>query len=453
MASRFGWRKMTVVPMAAAAVALLLLALSEAFAASASPPGIIVYVGTDSNIYYCSGNCGEPQCITCKGEGAHVMRQRETGIMRAAFDLAQAEHPEESRIEYGWPTFSPDGRQIAYSSISEKPDESTYAVWVYDIKSHQSTQVFESRSQRIVYVDWLDDGRHLSFLLGEPQGLSLILAEVKEGAPVRIVTTGMPLYFDWSPSANQVAVHTIGLNSDRTEQVSLISVTPSSQHVDKVLSSGRTPFKTPCWSPDHKHFAYIATFHAETNLLVADADGKNARSIVSLPVGENSFIWSPDSAHIAYSTAITSDEPVFHGIRVVDMNANSKIVTKDDVAAFFFAPDGKSIAYIGVPADKPYYTWNVVETDGSKNRKLMNFLSTPDEATAYRFFDQLAVSHSIWAPDSSAFVYAGVPLAGEPGPATGLAPPPMVWIVPADGSKPRAVEQGVLAFYAPPLSK
>ena len=30
---------------------------------------------------------------------------------------------------------------------------------------------------------WLGDGKHLSFLLGEPRGLSLILAEMKESAP------------------------------------------------------------------------------------------------------------------------------------------------------------------------------------------------------------------------------------------------------------------------------
>lgn len=468
MASQLSSKKITLVQALAAAALLLLSAAPRVSAATSSPasaatpastsvtPGAIVYVGTDSNIYYCTGKCGEPVCITCKGEGTHVMRQRAPGVMPAAFDLAQAEQPEPQapRPQYGWPTFSPDGKQIAYSSESEKPDGATYGVWVYNIKSHEATEIFESRSQRVVYVDWLDDGQHLSFLLGEPQGLSLILAEVKEGAPVRIVTTGMPLYFDWSPTAGVLAVHTVALNSDRTEQVTLMSLTPNSQHVDKVLSSGRTPFKTPCWSPDRKHLAYIANYHAEANLLVADPDGKNARSIVSLPVGENSFIWSPDSRHIAYATAISTEEPVYHGIRVVDIGeTTSKLVTKDDVSAFFYAPDGKSIAYISVPADKPYYTWNVVDAGSGKIKTLVNFLSTPDEATAYRFFDQLAVSHTIWAPDSSAFVYAGVPLAGDPGRSIGIAPPPSVWVVPIDGAKPRQIEQGVLAFYAPANAK
>ncbi|HYR78819.1 MAG TPA: hypothetical protein VEO55_02375, partial [Candidatus Dormibacteraeota bacterium] len=310
----------------AATASVLFFAATIARAAT-TPAGAIAFVGTDSNIYYCDAKCAKPKCITCKAPAMRV--DRNDGIVRVADRDAQfrpeappEEHPGErppNSTEYGLPTFSPDGKRLAYWSEGRKDADNAFALWVYDLARQQPTQIFESRSERIVYMRWLADGQHLSFLLGEPRGLSLMLAEIKESSPVRIVTTGMPLYFDWGATAGEVAVHTLALNSDRTEQVSLMSLTPTSQNVEKVLSSGRTPFKTPCWSPDGKHLAYIANYHAESNIVVADADAKNPRSIVSLPVGENSFVWAPDSAHLAYSTAIEPQNPVYHGIKLVDI--------------------------------------------------------------------------------------------------------------------------------------
>src|SRR5260370_39970143 len=197
---------------------------------------------------------------------------------------------------------------------------------------------------------------------------------MRESSQVGVVTSGMPIYFDWGGTAGELAVHTLALNSDRTEQVSLMSLTATSQNVEKVLSSGRTPFKTPCWSPDRKHLAYIANYHAESNIVVAEANAKNPRSIVSLPVVENSFIWAPDSAHLAYSTALTPQNPVFHGIKLVDIaKANSKWLTKSDVAAFFFAPDSRHIAYIGVPVEEPAFTSAGVALQSGEDKQLRKF--------------------------------------------------------------------------------
>ena len=91
----------------------------------------------------------------------------------------------------------------------------------------------------------------------------------------------------------------------------------------------------------------------------------------------------------------------------------------------------------------------MVDVKTGAQKALGNFLATPDESTAYHYFDQLAVSHTIWSPDSSSFIYAGVHLEGSPDKALGYAPAPSAWIVPIDGSKPHAIANAVLAFFSP----
>ena len=174
----------------AASAAILLLTPN---AHGAQPGGTITFVGTDSNIYYCDAKCAEPKCITCKASAIHV--QRDDSIMRVT--LAQgspdAGGGRAGDTAYGWPTFSPDGKRIAFSSETHKQSEDSYGVWTYDLARHQTMPIFESRSERVIYMVWLPDSQHLSFMLGENAGLTLVLAEVKESMPVRIVTTGMPL--------------------------------------------------------------------------------------------------------------------------------------------------------------------------------------------------------------------------------------------------------------------
>jgi Tol biopolymer transport system component len=438
----------------------LALAMLAAHALAADKDARIVVLGTDYQLYVCSGDCAKAECITCPVKGLEV-RERSpirSVSMKTQFDMPgippQGQGPEQPpapTMRYGWPTFSPDGSKLAYSWVGRDKDGNRFGISVFDFAKHYAIPIFASRTERIVYVFWTPDGKNVSFLIAEPEGLSLILAQIKEKAPVRMVLSGMPIYYDWNRTADRLVVHTNSNNNQsRSEHVTLMSVSPTSQEALRIMSRGRLPFKAPCWSPDGKHLAYIANNNAESYLVVADGDGTNPKAMASLPIGESSFIWAPDSRHISYSSAVIGADAILHGIRVVDIaNAESKRLTGDDVAAFFYSPDGKYLAYIAVPPDQPFYQWELIDLKSGKRRKLDMFLATQDETVTYHYFDQLALSHTIWSPDSSEFVFAGVRLLAVPDKGGGPTPEPQLWIESVDGKPPRSGHAGTLAFYSP----
>jgi Tol biopolymer transport system component len=433
---------------------LSLIAAPRICAAAAKRPGRIAFVGTDDQVYTCTGDCAKPECITCPTHGLEVHRTSPLHPVRWVQELPEMpQTPPQRRpppMRYGWPTFSPDGSKLAFSWSGHGPDGNSFGISVFELSKHDTIPIFASRTERIDYVLWTPDSKSVSFLVSEPQGLSLILAEIKEKAPVRLIVSGVPLYYAWNSAGDRLLVHTNSGQDSRGEHVSLMGVTPTSQEVIRRLSRGRIPFKTPCWSPDGKHLAYVASNNAESYLVVADADGTHPKSMVSLPVGESSFIWSPDSRHIAYSTAVIGADMVFHGIKSLDIEkGESRRLASEDVQAFFYSPDARYLAFIAVPPELPFYVWQVIDLKTGKSRKLGNFLATQEEAIAYHYFDQLVLSHTIWSPDSSAFVYAGVRLLGEPRHPSGPTPAPQLWIVPIDGSKPQAGIGATQAYYSP----
>ncbi|NJM07275.1 hypothetical protein HC891_15405 [Candidatus Gracilibacteria bacterium] len=77
------------------------------------------------------------------------------------------------------------------------------------------------------------------------------------------------------------------------------------------------------------------------------------------------------------------------------------------VAAFFWAPDSRQIAYLSFDAASATpLTWNVARSDGSAVRELASFAPSRAFGGMITYFDAYAQALDVWSPDSRQLVYA-----------------------------------------------
>jgi TolB protein len=164
-------------------------------------------------------------------------------------------------------------------------------------------------------------------------------------------------------------------------------------------------------------------------------------------------------------------------------SSDSRLLVPETVLAFFWSPDGRSIAYLTLTEidapfdfddapvavrDKALVDWTVPTTTPSKIKTLSKTQSPPDDSrlglglwvvevdsgekrqlTVFEpsnvflnqflpFFDQYALSHRLWSPDSEALV---VPMQDDDG-------RDFIVVVPVDGSEPVTIAHGVAAFWS-----
>src|SRR5690242_7589625 len=159
--SRAGW-----LPWVAAVLALL--AAPCVSAAAGKRPGQIAFVGTDEQIYTCTGDCAKPECVTCPSHGLQVRAASGLHPVRWIQLPEMPQGPPQRQappMRYGWPTFSPDGSKLAFSWSGHGPDGNAFGISVFDLKRHDTIPIFGSRTERIDYVLWSADSKHVSFLV------------------------------------------------------------------------------------------------------------------------------------------------------------------------------------------------------------------------------------------------------------------------------------------------
>ena len=319
------------------------------------------------------------------------------------------------------PTWSPDGHSIAWVELVSEgggPEQAVFATAGPSGLDRREIQL----DVGAFFLQWDPTGQRVAYL-GSVQGT--IGLGVVDGSQARLSITqvgaGQPFYLSWSPDGERLLVH---VNGDQLGVAGLGG---------DVEDLGETPavFQAPVWLDDGG-MVYAVDDGPKTRLVVRDAD--RVRTLATVPHGVV-FVVS-DTGQVAYRPIDEEGRggPVF----VTDLRGSPpEVVTRRPIVAFYWSPGGDDLLSLSVQeGEQLAFRWSVWR-DRERFRS-EPFLPSPEFLEGYvPFFDQYAQAMSLWSPDGSSFVYAGLH--------EGLAG---IWVQDLGGGTPSLVSDGSFAAWS-----
>ena len=316
---------------------------------------------------------------------------------------------------YTQPIWAPNAELLAFGRVT--PDG--FAVGVHDLESAETTSI--STGNLPFYMSFSPGSDQLGVLHNGSSGIDFNLVDVG-AATIERVDTGAPFYFSWSPGNDRLVTH---VGADRMETID--------------RSGERTPLEptgptylAPQWTPS-------GVFHVVDDEVVVESDD-GMRVTVAGVSGLTMFVSNPQGTRIALQSTgdggavevALEDPPTIPAARVVVVDTHTgevEQVTDELTLGFFWSPDGDKLLTL-VPADQ-----NVIPRVWSADGTINDYPGYLPPSTmlqdTFPFFPQYAQSVNFWAPDSSAFAFAG-----EIGDETGI------WVQSLEESAPDLISTG-----------
>ncbi len=363
-----------------------------------------------------------------------------------------------------FPAWSPDGRSLAaVGSTAEGPGVFAVA----DSDGAALTPLYVNRRGAPIYLYWSPDGQAVSFIANHDDGLALYLAPAQGGEEARLLATGSPFYWQWAEAGDELLIHSGA--SFPGARIAFLDVAAGGEPGDDLGAAGF--FQAPGISAGGRYLAWAEVDNTRARWLVVrqTESGEEQR----LPHrGNIAMSWSPagDRDLLAFVSPAAANRRAFsyYGpLRLLDATSGEVGLLSDlTVLAFFWSPDGRYIAYITVagqddgeqaagglttvsltesePAAQQgnlrLALW-VVDVESGLGQQRLVFRPTAMYLTQFLpFFDQYALSHRIWSPDSAALV---LPIAGD------TPQEDTIYVVPAHAGAAYDVAKGTIAFWSP----
>lgn len=399
----------------------------------------IAYVTDDGNIATINPDGSDPRRLT----------RSEARVGGAGHVLAQAA---DSQSFYTWPTWSPDGSRLAASRVNSRGGSTQLSLEIIDTSSGVSKRVYENEPGTILvaqgaphYTYWSPDSSHLAFLATTGRHLTLFLAASQGEPSPAAIALGSPTYYSWARDTGSLLVRRQGdLLHLPGSQVG--SEMPSPVDLD-FAGSG---FRVPALSHDGRSVYYTASRDGSNALYAAELGGE-ARPRYLADVGTlAAFSLSPAGDDLAVADTDQPESGQYDRLFLIGTGGGApRMLADEPLLAHFWSPDGRKLIYVVFDPDRRTFAWKLVERNGGLPVVVAEFLPSADLLTALTFFDQYALSHSIWSPDSSYIVFTGSLQRHSSGANGGSPQGYKVYVLEArEGAVPQEVASGRIAFWS-----
>ena len=260
------------------------------------------------------GNLGNQEIYTMNPDGSDQRR------------LTHEKAPDDG------PTFSPDGKRIAF--MSQRAGGFEIFVMNADGSDQKQLTHMTEQGRGAVAPAWSPDGKRIAFSTRVPPIAIYVINVDGTGATKVSDEGGGASNPAWSPDGRKIA-----FNSRRSGKPQLYVMDADGANLHR-LTSNDAADRMPAWSPDGKRIAFESDRDGEAKIYVMNADGSDQHRVSSQPGADGHPSWSPDGKQIVFYKTVLGHGQVY----VMDADGGrTKRLTALSTVAFSAFPTWSAI--------------------------------------------------------------------------------------------------------------
>ncbi|MBU0491593.1 MAG: VCBS repeat-containing protein [Chloroflexi bacterium] len=214
------------------------------------------------------------------------------------------------------PAWSPDGTMITFDADPE--GDGKWAIYVINAQeANSSPRPLTDGKADDRFADWSPDGTQIAFSSNRDGNLEIYVMDADGSNQRRLTDSDLDDYFPaWSPPAGGKQIAFFSVKWPTQKQDICVMAVPDGTDADgtnvhKLTNTLAVVDEDPAWSPDGKQIAFQSDRNGNFEIYVMDVDGSNPSRLTNSPSGDYWPAWKPMPAGASGSFSLTKSAQGF----------------------------------------------------------------------------------------------------------------------------------------------